>query len=142
MVPAQLPVVRENIEKHGQHLFGVAGCGGEGFMYTIGNASRGLPELLLIGSFDPSVVGLALNHLGAKMREDGKPLPEGMVDIDWTFPFKVRKAGARARQEFTIQAGQYLGHEDYDVLQVMLCDKHGRYPGDEGVSKAFDVTQP
>lgn len=133
----------KTIEQHGQMLIGVipeqdAG----GFMYTVGNALQGLPELLLIGSFDPGRIGLALNQLGQKMRDEGAPLPEGMVDIDWTYPFKVRKCGPEAKTKYTIQVGQIISGTDYEVLQVMICDKDGRYPGDEGCDAGFNVYQP
>ena len=133
----------ENIEKHGQALIGVLSS--PPFIYTIGNAVRGLPELLLIGPPRLELSGQALNalnELGEKMRRDGKPLAEGLVDIEWSFPFKVRKAGPRAKDDYTNLAGQYLGREDYEVLQVMICDKEGRYPGDPGCAPALNVDQP
>lgn len=135
----------EKIEKHGQALICVLAGEGENsppFIYTIGNAVRGLPELLLIGPLRPELSGQALSELGEKMRRDGKPLAEGLVDIEWSFPFKVRKAGPRAKDDYTNLAGQYLGREDYEVLQVMICDKEGRYPGDPGCAPALNVDQP
>ena len=74
--------VRQNIEAFGQHLFQVFGDRPDpGFTYTIGNTDRGLPELLLIGDFPSHIAAGLLNELGAKMREDGKPLATGLVDI-------------------------------------------------------------
>lgn len=136
--------VRKNIEIRAQHVFAVFpdGAGSPGFAYTIGNAIRGLPELLIIGNFAPTLAAMILNELGDKMREDGRPFPEGLVDIGWTYPFKVRRASPSARSRFTIQAGEYWRTEDYDVLQVMICDREGRYPGDEGCHPDFDVEQP
>lgn len=143
MIPAKMPQVRKNIEKSGQHLFGVFGpTKNECFMYTVGNANAGLPELLCIGSFDPQVIGAMLNQMGDMQRRAGKAFEEGFVDIDWTIPVKVRKASGDVNERFTIQAGQYLGHENYTVLQVMICDWQGKYPGDEGVTPYFDVEQP
>jgi len=125
---------------HGHALVAVGGDGsGPGFIYTAGNASRGLPELLILGGFDPRVMGLALNELTEKMLADGAPLPEGFVDIEWTFPFKVRRASQIAKLKYTIQAGQILGHERYEVMQVMICDRDGRYPGDADCDPDFDV---
>jgi hypothetical protein len=135
--------VRQNIESCGQHLFQVFADGSDpGFTYTIGNADRGLPELLLIGDFPPRIAAGLLNELGATMREDGKPPATGLVDIGWSIPVKVRQAGSLARSRFTIQVGQYLGHDHYHVLQVMVCDEHGRYPGDAGCAPRYDVEQP
>jgi hypothetical protein len=112
---------------------------GPGFTYTIGNTDRGLPELLLIGDFPSHIAAGLLNELGAKMREDGKPLATGLVDIGWSIPVKVRQAGPLARSRYTIQVGEYLGHDRYSVLQVMVCDENGRYPGDAGCAPRCDV---
>lgn len=135
-VPAQLPEVQEHIDKCGQHLFGVGG--NPPFIYTIGNANHGLPELLIIGPFHFNDTGLLLNMLGAKMRETGEPL-SGEFSFGGQFPVKVREASEAAKSEWTIQAGQYLGHENYSVLQVLLCDKNGVYPGEPGIDADFDV---
>ena len=142
IIPGKMPEVQANIDRAGQHVFGILGGSGNSWFYTIGNASLGLPELLLIGNFPPDLGKRILNDLGAKMREDRKPLPEGLLDIGWSFPFKIRAAGGDVRDRLTIQAGQYLGHENYAVLQVMICDKHGLYPGDAGCTPVFDVERP
>lgn len=137
--------VRQNIEQYGQHVQGVGGGGGirvsPPFAYTIGNSARGLPELLFIGPFDFRLGTMILNAVAKHMWEKGRIEP-GMLDLEWTFPFKLREAGGDVRDTFTIQAGQFYGHENYTVMQVMICDKAGRYPGDPGCDPAFDVAQP
>jgi hypothetical protein len=135
--------IRTNIERVGQHIQGVfplAGEDGVCFFYTVGNADRGLPELLLIGNLPQHIAVVALNEVGQYMRERGKQPAEGLLDIGWSFPFKIRHAGGDVRAKYTFQAGQYLGHEGYDVLQVMVCDKEGRYPGDKDCQ--LDVDRP
>lgn len=76
------------------------------------------------------------------MREVGKPLAAGLIDIGWSIPIKVREAGPHARSRYTIQVDRYLGHDRYSVLQVMVCDKNGRYPGDAGCNPRYDVDRP
>jgi hypothetical protein len=76
------------------------------------------------------------------MRSEGHPLPEGLIDIGYTFPLKVRLAGPGAKSIYTVQAGVYLGNEDYEVLQVMICDKQGRFPDEAGCEAPFDVPTP
>jgi len=135
--------VKQNIDAFGQHLFQVFSDGAEpGFTYTIGNADRGLPELLLIGNFPSHIAAGLLNELDAKMREVGKPLPTGMIDIGWSIPIKVRSTGLHARTRYTIQVDHYLGHDHYSVLQIMVCDEKGRYPGDAGCDPRYDVDRP
>src|SRR5690606_7667972 len=127
----------------GQHLFQVFGeAADSGFTYMIGNADRGLPELLLIGDFLSRIAAGLLNELGAKMREDGKPLASGLIDIGWSVPIKIRQTGPLARSRYTIQVDRYLGHDRYSVLQVMVCDENGRYPGDAGCDLRYDVDRP
>lgn len=35
-----------------------------------------------------------------------------------------------ARRNYTIQAGQFYGHEDYEVQQILFPDRSGRYLDD------------
>ena len=137
------PMIDENIQNAGQHLFGIFDPDGvkDAFCYTVGNALHGLPELLFIANIPQHQQAMILNAVGAHMRETGK-LEEGLLDIEWTFPFKIRKCSDLAKENFTIQAGNYLGREDYEVYQVMICDPKGRYPGDEGIEPFFNVEQP
>lgn len=57
MIDDILRDVRRNIDSYGQQLVVIFpdGPNDSGFAYTIGNAERGLPELLLIGSFQPTL---------------------------------------------------------------------------------------
>ncbi|MDE8650571.1 DUF4262 domain-containing protein [Novosphingobium album (ex Liu et al. 2023)] len=131
--------IERNIARSGQHLFLIFADGETpAFAYTIGNALHGLPELLLIGNYSPRVVGSILNDLGHRMREVRRPL-EGEVDVGGQFPVRLRQASAEARGRYTLQAGRFLRHEEYDVLQVLLCDPMGRYPGEPGCEPGYDA---
>lgn len=131
--------VQANIDRSGQHIFFIGPSDDEpAFAYTIGNALSGLPELLIIGNFSPGTSGGILNDLGRRMRASGKPLASD-VSLGGQFPVRVRVARPAVKWRYTIQAGQYFGHERYDVLQLLLCDRDGRYPGDPGCDPDFDV---
>lgn len=131
--------IEENIRRGGQHLQAVfADETNPGFVYTIGNALHGLPELLLIGNFAPRTLAPILNLLGDKMREAKAPL-EGAVDFGAKFPVLARRASPDARCRYTLQASRYLRHEEYDVVQLLLCDPAGIYPGEPGCTPGFDV---
>jgi len=131
--------IERNIARSGQHMFLIFADGETpAYAYSIGNALHGLPELLLVGNFSPRLAGSVINDLGRKMREARRPL-EGDIDIGGQFPVRVRRASAEARQRFTLQAGRYLRHEEYDVLQLLLCDAAGIYPGEPGCEPAYDV---
>lgn len=125
--PGRMREVMQNIDAFGQHLFQVfSDRAGPGFTYTIGNADRGLPELLLIGDFPSHIAAGLLNELGAKMRERASRCPPALIDIGWSIPIKVRSTGLHVRTRYTIQVDQYLGHDRYSVLQIMVCDETGR----------------
>lgn len=138
-LPGAQSIVQQNIDRHGQHVFAVfPDKNGPGFAYTVGNANLGLPELLIIGNFVPHTSAGILNQLGQQMRDAGVPLA-GDISLGGRFPVRIRQTRADVRSRYTIQAGRYLGHERYDVLQLLLCDRDGRYPGEAGCDPDFDV---
>lgn len=135
--------VKENIAQHGVHLQGVFAGRDElpgflPFIYTIGMAERGLPELLVVGKFPTKQVGALLNMLCEEMREK-KEAPTPLKPMGGRFPLKCVWASGRAKTDYTIQAGRHLGHEEYAVMQVILCDFQGRYPGEPGCDPLFEV---
>jgi hypothetical protein len=101
-----------------------AEAGEPAFSYTVGNAIVGLPELLVIGTTN----GAFLNILSEKMIERGAAFDDGELVSLGRGPLKIINADERAHNDYTIQAGQYLGHENYRVQQVLICDRNGRYP--------------
>jgi hypothetical protein len=134
--------MREIIREHGRHILGVFNCEdttGPEFAYTIGNHDKGLPELLVIGT--PK--GGFLNDLSLIMINRGEQFADGeIVDIGGRFPVKVVDANPAVRDEFTIQAGQYYGTEDYAVQQVLIPDREGRFPGDPNCDEPYKSFGP
>lgn len=65
---------------------------------------------------------MALNAVAEHQRKNRKPLDEGFLDIEWSFPFNIRKAGEDAK--------------------IMICDKNGKYPRYLGCNSGFYVAQP
>ncbi len=137
--PAMRAAVQDNIDRSGQHIFAVFPDDTDpGFLYTIGNANHGLPELLVVGDFAPHSIVPVLNEIGRRMRDTGKP-PAGDISLGGKFSIRARIASDEAKARFTIQAGQYLGHENYAVVQLLLPDPSGRYPGDASCDPRYDV---
>lgn len=132
--------IEENIRRTGRHLFGIGG--NPTFVYSIGNFYSGLPEFLLIGNVPMHLAGLTVNVASELQKANGRPFAEGLVDIDFSMPIKVRNCGPLAKSEFSIQAGQYFGTEDYPIMQILLPDKQGRYADDAGVEYPFNVVMP
>ena len=136
--------IKKSIKSHGRFIFAEDDGVGPPFAYTIGNTEKGLPELLAIGVCGHNA--LALDHLSDIMVERGEPFQEGeVVDIskwcDDRYPteFKVINTNAKARDEYTIRAGQYFGHEDYQVQQVLIPDRQGYFPGDPKCGRIVPV---
>jgi hypothetical protein len=97
------------------------------FAYTIGNSITGLPELLIIGTTQGNV----LNALSLKMIEHGQGFADGeCVDLGGKFPVKIIIANQRAKRDYTIQATEHFGRDDYAVQQVLIPDRNGRFPDD------------
>ena len=128
----------EKIARTGRVILGVFGTkddDGPSFAYTVGNHIKDLPELLIVGTHD----GSCLNDLSQMMIENGRPFLDGeIVRIGGArLPVKVIRAGRAAHSDYTIQAGEYHGHDDYAVMQVLIPDKEGRYAGDAGCQEPY-----
>jgi Domain of unknown function (DUF4262) len=74
------------------------------------------------------------------MIERGAPFADGeLVNPGGKFPAKIVNASRRAQDDYTIQAGQHFGHEDYRVLQVLIPDRNGRFPDDPECQPPYSV---
>jgi Domain of unknown function (DUF4262) len=123
-----------DIERNGRHIIGVVACLGTDdqdlpFAYTIGNAyGLYLPELLVIG---PRSAFPILNELSEMMIERDAAFTDGeLVSLGGRFPVRVITASQEARENYTVQAGVFYGHDNYSLMQVVLPDGEGRFPGD------------
>src|SRR6266852_1690057 len=127
--------VRHHIDTHGQHLRRVLLKEGDPddalpFVYTIGNHERGLPELLLIGFVEPNFLSI-LNRLGEIQRERKIGFRHAeLVDLGGTFPVRIVDAGAVGRDKYAVQVSVFYGTDDYQVRQVLISDRAGRFPDD------------
>lgn len=124
------------IAQHGRMVLGVGGD--PTFTYTIGNALVGKPELLCIGAL-PHAVTPFLNMLserpGLAATMDGE-----ILDVGGAYGLKAIWCGPQAKTDYTNQAGIYLGREDYDLLQLLICDKKGRFPDEPGCDWPYSLT--
>jgi hypothetical protein len=129
--------IARDIKRDGRSI---ACIGGEGkgefnFAYTIGNQTVSLPELLVIGVLN----GSFLNDLSQQMIDRGRAFTDGeLVRLPGArLPMKAVVVGSKARDEYTIQAGQHFGTEDYAVLQILISDKEGRFPDEPGCQPPY-----
>ena len=114
----------------------VAEADARSFAYTIGNWIVGLPELLIIGT----AKGALLNDLSQMMIARGAAFADGeLVNLGGKYPAKIIDADQRAQAGYTIQAGQYHGHEHYRVQQVLMPDRNGRFPDDPECQRPYST---
>jgi Domain of unknown function (DUF4262) len=100
------------------------------FSYTIGNARKGFPELLVVGVFRQ---GYILNPLSETMIERGHKFADGeLVDLGGSFPVCLVDAAETVKDDYTIQAGEHYDSSDYAVMQVVMSDPCGLFPWQSG----------
>lgn len=132
----------ETIAKYGVQLIGVGGEGsGPPFAYTIGLNSKFGVELL--------IVGLPLNYVGQILNEIAAlpAFPElDVPNVDFTnLPVMFKRCTVntgRLHDEYVVQADVFYG-EEVDVVQIVMCDKMGRFPNHREFDHAYmDPRQP
>lgn len=127
----------EHIQQFGRTVLCVFGGAFGGFAYSIGNAKMGLPEFLVIG-LGPSEAKWMINTISETMIAGGAaPAAEAPYSFGGAHPVWLVEAGDQAKAEYTIQASQYLGRDDYRVMQIVLCDPAGKFPWDDGCVAHF-----
>ncbi len=123
----------DDIEKYGRHIVCVGATEGSAsaypndrFSYTIGNARKGFPELLVVGVFQQ---GYILNPLSEMMIERGHKFADGeLVELGGgKFPVCLIDAAESVKDDYTVQAGEHYSG-DYAVMQVVMSDPCGLFP--------------
>jgi hypothetical protein len=134
--------VRKNIKRYGRAVFGIfpdqdmKDPTNEVFAYSIGNALKGLPELLIVGMYNETAKQL-INILSEKQLQRGHAFDDGeLVSLGGKHPVLVVAAGDEVKERYTIQVKNFVG-EPYDVMQIVMCDKEGRFPGQEGCAPPY-----
>lgn len=129
------------IKAHGRQVLAIDSEGkAPPFFYTIGNHVKGLPELLLIGPWAPELGCKALNILSEQMLERNHGFANGeLANIGGEHSMQIWDATLVAKLQYTIQASEYFGTQDYAVQQVVIPDPKGRFPGDKRVHRHYRV---
>ena len=129
----------DHVKQFGRTVIGVFDDEGTPFMYTIGNCLKpGMPDLLLVGICSEQGKDM-LNIASDVQNQRERAIEDGeLVSIGGQFPLKaIDVSNAHVRDEYTIQAGQYYGDEGYPVIQLLMCDKEGRFPGEPGCARPY-----
>ena len=95
--------IEGDIKRAVPHIVAVMGDGAHlPFAYTIGNTSKDLPELLMIGYHDAGAIGSVLGKLSDAMIEREHAFADGeTVNLGGKYPVKIIDANATAQDKYT-----------------------------------------
>ena len=109
------------------------------FCYSIGNQEKNLPELLIFG-VKPDDANVLVSALSDLMIENKRPFFDGEeINLGGEQSVTMRNCTKIAHMQYTIQAGQFYGNEDYQVQQILIPDKKGRLPDHPHCHKDYKV---
>jgi hypothetical protein len=132
--------VARHILEAGQSVVGVFDPDGEDlpFSYTIGNTAHGLPELLIVG-LEPRAAQNVLNALGLMMRERGTAFAnlEQVSLHAGALPVLMVETDDRGTGAFAVQAAAYYADRPVAVVQVLVPDPLGLFPGHAGCQQPY-----
>jgi Domain of unknown function (DUF4262) len=133
--------LQDDVERTGRTVIGVFPDAdskdptNDAFMYSVGNALKGLPELLVVGMYRD---GYAINALSEIMLERGRKFQDGeVVDLGGPCPVCVVDAAEGVKDRYTCQATGVFGEGGYAVMQVVLPDAAGKFPWDRGCAEPY-----
>lgn len=132
--------IRENIRRTGLHIQGVFGGGDNpGFTYTIGLHEKLGYELIVFG-----IPFEAAAHVMNEISLRETPLELDVPDKDYfNLPVMFRRCEWEKVVDYAVQAFEFYGEGDIPFVQIVLCDKEGKFPEDMAFDHAYmDDKQP
>lgn len=142
MFPIIKPAIDANIKTYGQAVIACARTKevpeAVPYMYTIGLRARGQPELIFVGEASPDMGGL-INKICESLKLHIRFHDNMRVGIGTRHPFKLLTVGMKAKSQMQ-HCAAYWKTLDFDVMQIIMCDKEGRWPGDPDCSEPFAST--
>lgn len=127
--------IEQDVKTHGRSVLNVFAR--PTFSYSIGNRTKDLPELILFG-VPPHVATGIINEISDQMLQSGKPEDGTMVRLaGGRHPVKLVYCVGDVRQQYTVQAGQFLRSEDYAVMQIVVPDPQGLFPHQPGCDDVY-----
>jgi Domain of unknown function (DUF4262) len=133
-VDAYLETVREGITRHGwmlQAVFPTDAGDGPPFVYTVGLAALGHPELIVYG-LPHDTGGVILNELGRRVR-DGRRLAHGERLDDVVEGFQVEVLAVADNQPLGVARRLY--GPGVRALQIVYPDAGNLWPWEEGCDR-------
>ena len=128
--------------EHGYAVLGVSGHNSSSFSYTVGLTMMGWPELILLGKTEWSYRMLQI--LVEYHRNMGRAPVEGDLTgvpmLDTMHPIRLHRCALDSKYPLTF-AFDLFGYMTR-ALQVLIPDDDGKYPGDVGANKTWQVLLP
>lgn len=103
--------------------------------YTVGNHARGHPELLTVAGADVDQATDILVYFSVRGMSKGKLVPGDVLVDGGKFPMRLVDA-PRARDVMHV-AERYYNHRDFGVLQLVVPDTNGVFPGEPGCQRPY-----
>jgi len=121
-------------------IMGVEGSDTEPtFSYTIGLHHKGFPEIIMVG-LGRIHAHTILNDCAAMMIYQSSKFPHGTVITELanmpTVIIDIDK-----KQDYAFQAYNHYKHWDFEMQQLVMPDKKGLFPWDNGYSKEMEKCQ-
>jgi hypothetical protein len=146
---AEIAARREAMRQHEEELIAkvgwlVRGVGGSAsspsFAYTIGLYDKSLPELIVIGFCDERAMML-LNEVAQRLIVE--PTLQGKIETEhWSMPFYLLDANkALCESGYTLGASERSDGEA-TYVQVVLPDRAGKFPWEDGCDAGFKAALP
>lgn len=135
--PAFYDDLRAKIDAYGHTVLGVFSDGSApSFGYTIGLSPRYGFELICHG-LRPDYCQQIFNDIAANWLANGRELPLDVPVADFTnLPVVFKECNVVLAREYAVQAFQYY-QQPVRVLQMVLCDRAGKFPWDAGFDHAY-----
>ncbi len=138
--------MQAKIDKYGIAIVGVEGDPESvtpPIAMTIGMTDKGLPEFILQG-LNPKLAAGALNHICHEIINGERVAGEHLITEMFNLPLQI----VEVTSDYVVEvAGSVFNHYDGSehkpkFMQVILCDKEGKFPWDEGFDNAeMDIYQ-
>ena len=111
------------------------------FTYTIGLQEQWGFELLIV-ALHPHWAGMGLNKMYAIAQNDGIiPRPDMRDHRLFNLPVLYKQTKPDLVRTYVCQADEFYG-KPVNVLQVVMCDREGRFDGDQDYDAAYMCRQP
>ncbi|QIR16641.1 DUF4262 domain-containing protein [Shewanella aestuarii] len=112
------------------------------FVYTVGLADKGMPDLIVVGNMSQSLMSTIIIKVAKLFEENGPTVGiiEGLIKV----PLKIVSVDPEIvadKMLVTDAYNAYKAHDNYFV-QILWPDEEGRFPDNVNFSKKFaDATE-